>query len=105
MNKESGGQDSGVEDWPLKRLNVFSPEQLQLLNEHAIHTFGELLGATTGLTTVPDFLGGNAVSRQIFKDLANRFPIEIERYRVDPGPFPATGCWIEEEAPEDDGTP
>ena len=46
MNDKSGGQDPRIEDWPLKKLSVFSLEQIQLLNVYAINTFGQLLGAT-----------------------------------------------------------
>ncbi len=108
MNDKSGGQDPRIEDWPLKKLSVFSLEQIQLLNEYAINTFGQLLGATKGFAAVPDFVGEDVALRQAFQNLSNRFPAEVARYREDQSPFPSTGCWLEdendEEGSEGDGT-
>jgi len=93
------------DDMLLEELGVFSPELLEVLRSHAIHTLGQLLGATHGLVLRPEFFEAGKGIADAFESIANRFPEEVERYRQDAAPLPPTGCLLEEpgEGESDDG--
>jgi len=93
------------EDMLLEELDVFSSELLEVLRSHAIHTLGQLLGATHGLVNRPEFFEADKGIAAAFENIAKRFPEEVERYRQNAAPLPPTGCLLEEpdEGEGDDG--
>lgn len=98
MNEEhSENRPRNREDTPLQELDVFSPDDLRSLQEYAIYTLGQLLGATKGLTICPPFLADPDSAQNMFGSIAERFPEEVERHRSFDQPFPATGAFLEHE--------